>query len=244
MLTIPAEKLLSFAKHRPFPLPEKPYLIYQQWKDVLFLHSPIEPKLVKPLLPAGLEPDMISGYAWISVVVFSITDLRKRFVPFIPLLPTFNELNLRTYVKQDNQPGVYFMQIKTDSISAAIINRALTKLPYQHTELHKGPSLRYYMNAEKESNLLDIDFQTGRFINMVPSLERWLTERYCCYQEDGTKLYRYHIHHPVWPLYSVDINYHLMRFNFTDWQLTDQSVHIMHYSPLQSALIWQRERIL
>jgi uncharacterized protein len=244
MIIIPAEKLLEFTKHRPFPLPEKKWFIYQQWKDNLFLHSPVEPKLVKPLLPAGLELDTISGYAWVSVVVFSITDLRTRFLPVLPLLPAFNELNLRTYVKYDNIPGIYFLQIKADSTKAVMLNRAMTKLPYQYADIRKTPSFHYHMNAEKEGNLLDIDFKAGSFFNEVPALDRWLTERYCCYQDDGAKLYRYNIHHPVWPLYRVDPNDHLMRFNFPNWKLTDESVHVMHYSPLQTSLIWRRERIV
>lgn len=243
MITIPAKKLLGFTKHRPFPLPKKHYLIYQQWTDVLFLHCPVEPNLVKSLLPAGLDLDTISGYAWVSVVVFSITDLRTRFLPVVPLLPAFNELNLRTYVKRDNKPGIYFTQIKANSTQAVVLNKAITKLPYQYAEIRKAPSFHYHMNAEKEGNLLNIDFHPGSFYREVSPLDRWLTERYCCYQEDGPKLYRYDVHHPVWPLYHVDANFHLMRFNLPDRQLTDQSVHLMHYSPLQSALIWRREQV-
>lgn len=243
MTIIPAEKLLAFTKHRPFPLPEKKYLMYQRWTDTLFLHSPVEPQKVKPLLPAGLELDTNSGYAWVSVVVFSITDLRTRFLPVMPLLPAFNELNLRTYVKYDNKPGIHFMQIKANSRKAVIMNRTMTKLPYQYADLRKAPSFRYHMNAEKENNILDIDFHPGAFFNEVPPLERWLTERYCCYQGDGADLYRYNIHHPMWPLYRVNTSFHLQRFNFPGWQLTDQSVHLMHYSPLQSALIWRREKL-
>jgi uncharacterized protein len=243
MITIPAKKLLQFTKHRPFPLSKKPWFIYQQWKDVLFLHSPVEPELVKPLLPDGLKLDVISGYAWVSVVLFTITDLRIRVLPVLPLLPAFNEMNLRTYVVRDNIPGIHFMQIKASDQKAVLLNRMMTKLPYQYADIRKTPEFHYLMNAEIEHNLLDIDFNSGPFFHDVPNLDRWLTERYCSYQHDGKNLYRYHIHHPKWPLYYVQTNYNLLRYKLRDLYLTDQSVHLMHYSPLQSALIWPRERI-
>jgi uncharacterized protein YqjF (DUF2071 family) len=244
MIVVPAEQLLQFTKHRPFPLPADQWFVYQQWKDTLFLHCPIEPDLVKPLLPAGLTLDTITGIAWVSVVVFTITDLRMRLMSVFPLLPAFHELNLRTYVQRDNIPGIYFLQIKASSERAVLVNRLMTKLRYQYAAIRKTPSFHYHMTADKGSNLLDIDFHAGPFLNDVPSLDRWLTERYCCYQDDGPALYRYHIHHPVWPLYSVQPNYHLLRYNFRDLHLTDQTVHIMHYSPLQSTLIWRRERVV
>jgi uncharacterized protein YqjF (DUF2071 family) len=243
MITIPAKKILQFTKHRPFPISGKPWFIYQQWKNVLFLHIPVEPEVVKPFLPNGLTLDIISGYAWLSVVLFTVTDLRMRFLPFLPLLPSFNEMNLRTYVKSEDKPGIYFLQIKANNESAVLINRMMTKLHYQYADIRKTPSFHYFMTAEKENSLLDIDFQSGPFFHYVPDLDRWLTERYCCYQDDGPKLYRYNIHHPKWLLYNVQPNYNLLRYNFQDLLLTDQSVHLMHYSPLQTALIWRRERI-
>jgi uncharacterized protein len=244
MIINPSEQLLQFTKHRPFPLPDKPWLIYQQWNDVLFLHSPVKPDVVKRMLPAGLELDTISGYAWLSVVVFTITNTRTHLLPFIPMLPTFNEFNLRTYVRCNNIPGIYFIHIKASSQSAVLMNRVMTKLRYQHANIRKTPPCHYFMTAEKGSNMLDIDFNPGRFFNAVPALDRWLTERYCCYQEDGARIYRYNIHHPAWPLYEVQTNYHMLRYNLPNLLLTDQSVHLLHYSPVQSALIWQKDRVV
>jgi uncharacterized protein YqjF (DUF2071 family) len=242
MIDIPASQLLQYTKHRPFPLPDKPWFIYQQWKDVLFLHSPVKPDVLRPLLPADLALDITSGYAWVSIVVFAITESRMRLFSMVPLLPAFNELNLRTYVVRDKIPGIYFLQIKANSERAVLMNRMMTKLRYRYADIRKTASLHYFM-TEKSNNILDIDFRPGPYFNEVPTLDRWLTERYCCYQDDGPAMYRYHIHHPVWPLYQVETNYQLLRFDLPDWQLTDQSIHLLHYSPLQSTLIWRRERI-
>jgi uncharacterized protein YqjF (DUF2071 family) len=119
----------------------------------------------------------------------------------------------------------------------------LTKLPYRYADIKRTDASHYFMAAESGSSMLDIDFHPGPFFYEVPALDRWLTERYCSYQHDGAGLYRYHIHHAVWPLYNVQINYNMLRYNFKDLHLTEESVHLMHYSPLHSALIWRRERV-
>lgn len=244
MITIPFDQLLQFTKHRPFPLSDTKWLLYQQWKDVLFLHSPVVPGLLKPLLPGGLTLDIISGYAWLSVVVFAVENSRARLMPFMPVLPPFNELNLRTYVRFNDIPGIYFLQIKASSKQAVFMNRVMTKLRYQYGDIRNIPPFHYLASTDSGSNILDIDFHPGAFFSVVPGLDRWLTERYCCYQDDGPKLYRYDIHHAVWPLYDVLTNYHMLRYNFPEWYLTEQSVHLLHYSPLQSALIWPRKRVM
>jgi uncharacterized protein len=242
MINIIADQLLQFTSHRPFALPDKHWLIYQQWTDVLFLHSPVTPELVKPLLPRGLKLDTISGLTWVSMVLFAVSDMRMRLLP-VPLLPAFNELNLRTYVHYDNIPGIYFLQIKANSKSAVLLTNFITKLRYQYGDLQRFSSHHYGLTEESGSKMLDIDFLPGQYFDIVPTLDRWLTERYCCYQDDGEKLYRYDIHHPKWPLYQVQTNHHTLRYSFHDWKLTETSVHLMHFSPLQSALIWPRKRV-
>jgi len=238
-----ASKILEFTAHRPFPLPGKQWFIYQQWKDVVFLHTPVRPELVRPLIPPGLQLDTTSGYAWISVVLFEVADMRMRFMPVMPLVPEFNELNLRTYVQYDKIPGIYFTQIKANKKTAVTMTNLITKLRYQLADLKKLSQFHYSLTMEPGRNLVDIDFTPGPFFREVPALDRWLTERYCCYQDDGHKLYRYHIHHPMWPLYQVNAHQFTLRYSFPNWKLTEESVHLMHYSPVQSALIWRREQI-
>jgi uncharacterized protein YqjF (DUF2071 family) len=183
MINTMPDQLLQFTKHRPFPLPNNNWFIYQQWKDVLFLHSPVKPDAVRPLIPDCLTLDLISGYAWVSVVAFAITDMRLRMLPVLLILPEFNELNLRTYVQHGRTPGIYFLQINASSERVVLMNRLMTKLRYQYADIKKETSYHYFMTAEKGNNVLDIDFSPGPFYNEVSTLDRWLTERYCSYLE-------------------------------------------------------------
>ena len=43
--------------HRPWPLPQTRWVLSMRWHDVLFLHWPIRPELIRPLIPNALELD-------------------------------------------------------------------------------------------------------------------------------------------------------------------------------------------
>jgi uncharacterized protein YqjF (DUF2071 family) len=54
--------------HRPWPVPERPWMMRQTWSDLLFAHWPIPPQRLRPKLPPGLTLDLYNGEAWIGVV--------------------------------------------------------------------------------------------------------------------------------------------------------------------------------
>jgi uncharacterized protein YqjF (DUF2071 family) len=244
MISEIADQLLQHTAHRPYPAPRRRWLIYQEWKDNLFLHLPVAPEQVQSLIPRNCRLDIIEGKAWLSLVLFAVTDARLHLLPSMPLLPAFNEINVRTYVQFNNIPGIYFLRIKAASRIAVLMNRLMTKLPYRLTNLVRMPSYRYIHQDKEEGNMLEIGFVPAGPVNEPSQLDRWLTERYCCYQDEGPKLYRYDIHHGEWPLYQVETNIFKLQYNLPGLPMTASSVTLLHYSPLQPALIWQYQRVL
>ena len=73
--------------HRPYPLPDAPWVMTQVWKDLLFMHFPVEPGVIRALVPRELEIDMYSDMAWITIIPFEVTGMRA-------LLPLFRYLAL------------------------------------------------------------------------------------------------------------------------------------------------------
>ena len=55
--------------------------------------------------------DRFDGTAWIGVVPFRMRDVAPRGVPALPWLSAFPELNVRTYVRVADKPGVYFFSL-------------------------------------------------------------------------------------------------------------------------------------
>ena len=75
------EEVLQHVDHRPWPLPTKPWAGRMRWCDLAFLHWALEPALLRPLIPAGLELETFDGRAWIGVVPFRMEATRVRFTP-------------------------------------------------------------------------------------------------------------------------------------------------------------------
>ena len=84
--------------HRPYPLPSKPWMMTQVWRDLLFIHWPVASEVIKPHLPQELELDVYEGTAWLSFIPLRITNARARGLPLIPFFTSYMELNVRTYV--------------------------------------------------------------------------------------------------------------------------------------------------
>jgi uncharacterized protein len=85
--------------HRPWPLPQRPWGMAMRWHDLMFMHWPIRPEVLRPLVPAMLELDTFDDWAWLGVVPFCMTGVRPRYLPAFPYLSAFPEINVRTYVK-------------------------------------------------------------------------------------------------------------------------------------------------
>jgi len=117
---------------RPRALP----VMRQRWRHLAFLHWSVDPAALARLLPPGVELDTWQGEAFVGVVPFAIRGSRAPFLPAIPLLSGFNELNLRTYVhRRGRDPGVWFFSLDAASRLAVWGARAAYKLPYYHASI-------------------------------------------------------------------------------------------------------------
>lgn len=101
---------------------------------------------------------------------------------------------------------------------------------------------RYFMNDGSNKNLVDVDFIPDKKIMKKNQLDKWLTERYCAWQVSGNSLYKYQIHHPEWDLYSVTPRYQVIRYQQPFLLLNHSDDLFIHFSPVQKALLWQREK--
>lgn len=98
-----------------------------QWRDLLFVHYPVAPERLDEHLPAAVSVDTYDGQAWLGVVALTMTDVRPRFAPFGR---TFPQVNLRTYVTIDGDPGVYFLSMDADERLAVTAARRTLGVPY------------------------------------------------------------------------------------------------------------------
>src|SRR3954462_52132 len=116
--------------------PEGPYVMEQNWENLLFLHWPFDEAVVRSLIPAGLDIDTFDGKAWVGITPFRLTGLRFLSLPPIPTLDTFNEVNLRTYVVHNGVPGIWFFSLDASKILPALGARLFFNLPYYDAKIN------------------------------------------------------------------------------------------------------------
>src|SRR5215211_1629516 len=121
--------------HRPWPLPDRRWVMGQTWKQLLFMHWALPAEVLRPVVPAELPIDTFDGKAWIGVTPFEVVGVRLRGTPPVTWLSHFPELNVRTYTTLDGRPGIWFFSLDAARGAAVAAARRLYRLPYFHAQM-------------------------------------------------------------------------------------------------------------
>ena len=177
--------------------------MYQRWDDLFFLHWEYEIEALQARLPAGLTVDTFAGKAYLGVIGFRMNALRPRGLPALPWLSFFNELNVRTYVRDDaGEPGVWFFSLDCDRAPAVAIARLGFGLPYEHATMSAGPGLsqRCRRHGQAATATYAWAAQEAPQVATPGSLEFHLAERYNFFTPRRGRLLRGQVHHAPYVL--------------------------------------------
>lgn len=185
----------------------------QQWRDVLFLHWPVEEEEMelRERMPPGLEIDTFDGQSWVSFVGFRLQGVRFLGWPALPLCSQMLELNFRTYVRYCGEPAIYFLTMHGNHRWMIAAARWLTPLPYEFAKLHYQCDAAggEFVCQEQGSDqpMLSASFRLGRCFDhgQIGSLDSWLTERYVAYASAESRLFRMQVAHQPWPLRKIEL---------------------------------------
>ena len=193
--------------HRPWPMPRAPWLMTQSWHDLLFAHWPVDASEVRRVVPAAFELDLFDGEAWLGVVPFFMTNVGLRATPTVPWISAFAEINVRTYVRVADRPGVYFFSLDAARWLAVAAARTFLNLPYYAADMsveRRSDGIRYESaRRTRESAEFKAIYEptSAPFVASAGSVEYFLTERYCLYHHNRRgHPYRLDIHHLPWSL--------------------------------------------
>ena len=220
--------------------------MYQSWNKLLFMHWQLPPELLRPLIPDRLEIDTFDGSAWIAITPFVVRNARPVFLPPLPWLGDFNEINVRTYVHFDGVPGIWFLSLDADSILAVLGARATYRLPYHFARIsfrEEGDQV-FYTSSRAVSSPLPAEFEAcwrkGEMLGEAEpdSLEFFLAERYCLYAANGTDLYRARIFHQPWKLQKAEMISYRSTMVESQGLLTPAGDPLVHYSEGMDTAIW------
>lgn len=185
-------------------------VMHQAWRDLLFLHWEWDPGDLQSRLPKGLHLDTFEGRAFLGIVPFFMDAIRPAFLPPLPGLSWFMELNVRTYVhSEDGTPGVWFFSLDCNQSIAVKIARSCFSLPYQHARMtslrEPDGTVRYQslrIGSGRPSSYRYLPRGNARPCQ-PGTLEFFLLERYWLFASRRGRLYRGQVHHPPYGAWEV-----------------------------------------
>jgi len=210
----------------------------QHWADVLFLHFPLDERQLRRFVSKELTIDTYDGNAWLSYVFFRL-KLRPKWLPILPGFSHLNELNVRTYVRYRDQPGICFLRMYADNHLAIAASRLLTSLKYELASLifqpHGNGSRLITCQPQGSQGSIQVEFRVaaaGSNPVAANGLDAWLIERYRAFvPRSNQPLLMATVEHPPWETSPADL------ICYNDGLLSDLGISpagppaLMHFSP-------------
>src|SRR4051812_12589063 len=122
------------ARARLLSVPGEPLFI-ADWNRVLMIHYEVDPVRLQTEVP--FELDLSEGRAFVTLVAFTLRDLRLRFGGWLSSwltkpIATHEFLNVRTYVRYGTETGIYFLREWLSNRLSVAFGPSLFGLPYLH----------------------------------------------------------------------------------------------------------------
>jgi uncharacterized protein len=192
----------------PPPLPG-PVLLAQTWRDIVFVHWPVDPTSVRELFPDRTRPDTFGGRTYVGIVGFSIPSTRVGGV--IPIGPTY-EVNVRLYsIDDQGRQGVVFLAMEVTRPDMVLAGHALLRLPYSWSDIEPIPpdptAAGYRIRRRIPSRHLaaQVAIDIAGSMNQPSPLQVFLTARWGLHTRTTLGTTWIPIAHPPFPLRSARV---------------------------------------
>jgi uncharacterized protein YqjF (DUF2071 family) len=201
-----------------------------EWRYLAMLNYAVEPHLVQPFVPPGVEIDYHEGRTFISLVGFQFLSARVRGIP-IPFHMNFEEVNLRLYVRRrernEVRRGVVFIREIVPRYAIAAVARRVygenyVSLPMSHRIVRRGGTDReglgveYSWRCDGKENRMSIDATGLPKLPAEGSLDQFIAEHYWGYTARGggsqpaasrlsgtLACFEYRVEHEPWRVWHV-----------------------------------------
>jgi uncharacterized protein YqjF (DUF2071 family) len=197
-----------------------------KWENLIMANYAVDPTILIPYLPKGVELDSFEGKCYVSLVGFMFNKTKIFNVP-IPYLGSFEEINLRFYVVRKDgdtlKRGVVFINETVPYAAVAWMANYLykehytavkTKHDWELTDTSK--KINYSWKKNKKWNTIQVNAKSKSNSMKTSSVEAFIFEHYFGYTRvNENKTLEYGINHPSWKInqvidHSIDCDFEQM----------------------------------
>ncbi|MCI2415908.1 DUF2071 domain-containing protein [Saccharopolyspora sp. K220] len=186
----------------------------QWWRDVTFVHWPVEPSVVRPLMPGGVRPDVLDGQTYVGLVAFRMDRVGVAGSPGLPYLGRFAETNVRLYsVDSSGRRGVVFRSMDANRLLPVLAARAGMGLPYLWSRMSvvcDGDHFTYTARRRWPSGggiTSSMSVRVGPPLRDPTELEHFLTARWGLHRARGGRTSYLPNAHPRWRLHRAELTH-------------------------------------
>ena len=236
-------------------------LFLAAWKRVLMIHLEVDPIALQRAVPFPL--DLYDGRAFVTLVSFTMENMRPRWggrltAKLFQPIATHDFLNVRTYVKCGDEPGIHFLAEWLSSRLAVRLGPPVFGLPYHYGKIDyrlksDQPVLQGCVIDTKTGTRLEYEGMISRkgakarragiggvFAPLrevfqpcdSSSVTEWLMERYTAFNAATGRKKFFRVWHPPWPQCEVEIALKDISLLTKHWPLfNDAKLVGANYSP-------------
>lgn len=188
-------------------------LFLANWDNAVFIHYQADPASLQRVVP--FELDLFHGRAFVSMVAFTMRNLRPRVGGkvaslFVKPIATHDFLNVRTYVRHNEEPAIYFMAEWLSNRLSVALGPVTFGLPYRFGRIG------YANDPENNQVQGEVSAREGAFEyrgkpagELQPcepgSLSEFLLERYTAFTSAGWRRQFFRVWHQPWEQCSLDL---------------------------------------
>jgi len=178
------------------------------WENLIMANYEVDPSILKPYLPKGVELDFHNDKTYVSLVGFMFKKTSLFGIP-IPFFGSFEEINLRFYVRkvegEEFKKGVVFINETVPFKIVALLANKLYKehyisIPTRNTiEIAEHKHINYEWKMKDKWNSITVQSAINKDKIAPSSIEEFIFERYFGFTKlSPSSTQEYRIHHPKW----------------------------------------------
>src|SRR5215469_2322602 len=170
------------------------------------LNYAVDPAVLQSYVPSGTELDQFEGVTYLSLIGFEFNKTRVKGHA-VPFHQSFEEVNLRFYVRRGSRRGVVFIRELVPKYAVT----ALARLAYG--ERYSCVPMSHRVDLGAHTGTLSVEFSWGSgagscsieahatgpgYLPEKGSLGEFITEHYWGYTARGERTLEYQVEHPQW----------------------------------------------